>query len=82
MPRSGVEPARLSGQRIIKSGEWAITESYETIQASIIAPSVRQGIAWSGLVSTRTVTILVAALLDYPDKQMNGLGARANYGED
>jgi hypothetical protein len=52
----GVEPARPLGTTDFKSRDWAITYSYETIQASIYAPSGRQGIASAGLVSTRPAT--------------------------
>jgi hypothetical protein len=63
VPRAGVEPARPFGQRILKSRAGALTYSYQTIQASIYAPSGRQGIASAGFVSTRTVTILAPSTL-------------------
>jgi len=44
-----------------KSGDRGATWSYETIQASIYAPSGRQGIASAGFISTRTATILAPA---------------------
>jgi len=41
-----------------KSRDSGVTWSYQTIQASICAPSGRQGIASAGFVSTRRATIL------------------------
>jgi hypothetical protein len=46
-----------------KSRDGGATYSYQTIQASIYAPSGRQGIASAGLVSTRPATILAPSSL-------------------
>ena len=46
-----------------KSRDWAITESYETIQVSIYAPSGRQGMVSAGFVSTRPATILAPSFI-------------------
>jgi methylphosphotriester-DNA--protein-cysteine methyltransferase len=46
-----------------KSHEGGITWSYETIQASIYAPSGRQGIASAGYISTCPATIFIPCLI-------------------
>ncbi len=58
VPRGGSRTHTPLRTTDFKSRETDITKSYQTIQASIYAPSGRQGIASAGFVSTRAATIL------------------------